>query len=177
VSDLAFQGIATKFDTIIQYGDDLLYLKSSCFDKSLSDGDDVDLLIDHDSQQSLTRRRRRLELYASKSALSFRFILPHSTKSDIADELSDYADDFDSYLPISIGFVKTKSETVMLDGVAVIVVEEARLNEVSILSGPPAEKSTFGRFVTLETCDELKDDCERFALHGAYIGVHRALKG
>jgi phage head maturation protease len=174
VNDLVFQGIAARTGKIIRDGDDYLYLKPDCFAKSLSDGDDVGLWIDHDERQSLTRRNK-LELYATKSALAFRWAAPNSWKFDT--ELSVFADDFDTYLPISIGFVKTKIQKVTLDGgITVTVVEEAKLDEVSILSSPPAEHSTFGRIVTLDTCDELKDDMERFELHGAYIGVHRAFK-
>jgi HK97 family phage prohead protease len=171
MTDYVFQGIATAFDKCFPHGDRVLILKARCFDRSISSGEPVSLLNEHDETKSFGRADR-LELYAGNNGLAFRFhIGDHS-------EFKDIADDFDSYIPISIGYESTKTDTTVIDGVEVVSVIEAKLVEVSALSKSPAVHSTYGRVVSLESCGTLAEDYEsgRLELVGKYIGIHRTFK-
>jgi phage head maturation protease len=169
VSDQCIQGVATEFNRVLQHGDGLLYLQAGCFDESMR-SNSVKLLMDHDENKQLSKD---LEVYAGKSALIFRFPIPSKSR----DILSDFADEPDSYWPVSIGMADIKTEQVTVDGTPVTVVVEATLTEISLLSsGSPAVKSTFARVASLETCDDLRDDYERFKTYGAFVSLHRKFK-
>jgi HK97 family phage prohead protease len=172
LSDLVIQGVATELDKAFAYGDDIMILKSGCFDSSMRSRDDIKLLINHDFAHCLGSWPDSLLLYAGKKGLAFRYLL---TSSKGFEEM---ADDFLTYVPISIGFERTKSETTQVDGINVITVTEARLNEVSILDKAPAVHFTYGRVVSWATCGSLQDDYEtgRFDRVGKAIGLHRAVK-
>jgi phage head maturation protease len=170
------QGVATKFGEIIDYGDRLMYLKSDCLDKSIARGDDVRLLYDHDDESPVLRNCY-VELYATKSELAFRVGLGEDSAR--LGFLYQIADVYEAYIPVSVGLTKTRSNVLEIDGHLVEVVEEATIDEISILSkDSPAVKSTFARVVTQESCDEMKADVDagRFGLHGAYISLHRSMK-
>jgi hypothetical protein len=99
-------------------------------------------------------------------------VLPESWSSKFAE----LADDFDSYVAISAGLNITKSDTMTIDGVEVKVIVKATLNEISILGKEPAIKSTYARFVSSDSCNDIEDDYERLRLVGRYISLHRAAK-
>jgi hypothetical protein len=65
-----------------------------------------------------------------------------------------------------------------IDGEQVKVIVKATLNEISVLSREPAIKSTYGRVVSLETCDDLEDeyDSGRLQLVGQFVSLHRNMK-
>ena len=99
--------------------------------------------------------------------------------SESSDKLfSDIADDLEFYFPISIGYVTTKTETEVVDGVSVKSIVEADLREISILNKSPAIHSTYGRVTKWESCNGLKEDYElgRFNLIGRFVSLHRAIK-
>jgi HK97 family phage prohead protease len=174
MTDLVLQGTATAFDKPFAHGDEVWILKSGCFDRSLRSGHDVKLLMNHEEEHCLGSGEQIL-LYAGKTALVFRYLISDSKHNKFFE---DVADDMDTYVPVSIGFERTKSETTRVDGVNVITVIEAKLNEVSILDKAPAVHSTYGRVVSWNTCGSLEEDSEngRFDLVGRYVGLHRAVK-
>jgi HK97 family phage prohead protease len=175
VSDIVIQGIATELEKPFAHGDDIMILQSGCFDKSLRSQDDIKLLINHDFAHCIGSWPDSLLLYAGKQGLAFRYMIPSSLHSKAFEEM---ADDVLTYVPISIGFERTKSETAQVDGINVITVIEAKLTEVSILDKAPAVHATYGRVVSWATCGSLQDDYEtgRFDLVGKAIGLHRAVK-
>jgi hypothetical protein len=170
--DLFFQGIALEFKKFIFHGDDILYFKPGCMDCS---GADVHLMIDH--KESLRSTRNRLELYAGEDALAFRLRIPIGYDSTSL-KFSELADEFNTYVPISVGCTRTETETMTIDGVSVKIVAKATLNELSVLSRAPAMQASYGRLVSTETCGTLEEDYEsgRLELVGKYIGIHRAFK-
>src|ERR1700730_2182783 len=103
----------------------------------------------------------------------FRLLIGKSEKF-----LEDMADDMECYFPISIGYVTTKTETEVVDGVSVKSIVEADLREISILNKAPAIHSTYGRITKWEFCNGLKEDYElgRFGLIGRFVSLHRAIK-
>lgn len=176
MSDLVLQGIATATGQCF-FGKDgnVLYLKHGCFDASIISGLEVRLLLDHDSKSCLAKTTNdKLEVCAGATGIAFRFHIPDSCSG----AFRGYADDFDSYLPVSIGFKDGIAEAITIDGVKVTSVINATLCEVSILSKPPAIHSTYGRVVSANTCGPLKDDYDsgRLALAGRYVALHRAYK-
>lgn len=164
------QGVATEIGKCFIHGDQVLFFNPGCFDASIQETD-VPILYDHDHGKRLTKS---VEVHADEKALVFRYQIPHCPSY----KFSEPADDFDTYLAVSIGFTATKTETMAIDGVKVTSVIEAKLNEISLLSGAPAVARTFARIVSLDTCEDLEDDCEsgRFQLHGAYVNLHRKFK-
>jgi phage head maturation protease len=123
LSDLVIQGIATELDKPFAHGEDIMILKSGCLDRSMRSSDDIKLLMNHDFAHCLGSWPERLLLYAGKKALVFRYLLPSSKPYRKAFE--EMADDVLTYVPVSIGFDRTKSETTQVDGVNVITVIEA----------------------------------------------------
>jgi phage head maturation protease len=174
VSDLVLQGEASSFDTPFAHGDEVWILKSGCFDRSLRSSHEVKLLINHEEDHCLGSGERLL-LHAGKTALVFRYLISGSKHDKFFEEI---ANDMDTYVPVSIGFERTKSETTQVDGVTVVTVIEAKLNELSILDRAPAVHSTYGRVVSWDKCGSLQSDYEtgRFGLVGRYVGLHRAVK-
>ena len=171
-NDLFFQGIALEFKTFIFHGDDILYFKPGCMDCSDAD---VHLMLDH--KESLRSTRNRLDFYAGEDALAFRLRIPGGYGST-ALKFSELADEFDSYVPISVGCTRTETETMTIDGVNVKIVSKATLNELSVLSTAPAMQASYGRVVSTETCGTLEEDYEsgRLQLIGGYISLHRKMK-
>jgi phage head maturation protease len=173
-----------------------MILQSGCFDRSLRSSNDVKLLINHDPAHCLGSWPDTLLLYAGNKypahclgswpdtlllyagnkGLAFRYLLPSS--KEYRKAFQEMADDVLTYVPISIGFERIKSETSQVDGINVITVIEAKLTEVSILDKAPAVHATYGRVVSWATCGSLQDDYEtgRFDLVGKAIGLHRAVK-
>jgi hypothetical protein len=169
--DLFFQGIALEFKKFIFHGDDILYFKPGCMDCS---GADVHLMLDH--KESLRSTRDRLDFYAGEDALAFRLRIPGGYDST-ALKFSELADEFDSYLPVSLGCTRTETETMTIDGVNAKIVCKATLNEVSVLSTAPAMQASYGRIVSTEICGSLQEDYEsgRLQLIGRYITIHRKM--
>jgi hypothetical protein len=169
--EFCLQGVASEFGKYFQHGDDILRLNSRCFDKSLRSGRDIKLLINHDTSQCLGSWTDKLMIYAGEKRLVFRFLLPGS-------EFNHLANDFDSYVPVSIGYITEKTESTTVNGIKVVTVVEGSLTEISILDKAPAVHSTYGRVVSWETCGGLQEDYEagRFELVGKYISLHRASK-
>src|ERR1700730_9036029 len=139
--DLVIQGIATQLEKPFTHGDDILILKSGCFDTSLRGANDIKLLLNHDPEHCLgSSKDGRLLIHAGEKELVFRFLIGKADKL-----FSDIADDIESYFPISIGYVTTKTEMEVVDGVSVKSIVEADLREISILNNAPAIHSTYGR--------------------------------
>jgi phage head maturation protease len=173
VNDLVLQGKATEFDKPFIHGNEIIRLKAYCFDASLREND-VSLFLDH-KEARLGTTANRLEVYAGKEALVFRYTIPNgSSESEI--KFSELSDDLESYIPCSIGFERIKTETSTIDGVQVVTVIEGKLREISLLSCAPAVHSTYGRVVSLETCGTLEDDYGRLEMVGSFINLHRAFK-
>jgi phage head maturation protease len=166
------QGIACEFGKCFSDGREIIYLKSGCFD-SCSEAD-IRLLLDHKGK-SLGTTADRLEIHIGKEAMAFRYTIPDSSWNTT---FSEPADDLNTYVPVSIGCNPTKTETITIDGVQVKVIVEATLNEISLLSQEPANKSTYGRVVSSETTGSLDDDYDagRLELVGRYVNLHRAHK-
>lgn len=172
---LVIQGLATEYNKIFRHCGAFMRLDRSCFDASLKSSDtNVYFIINHDMKQSLGHQGNLLEVYAGRDHLAFRYLLPEAG-TKLFDDLSD---DFDSYLGVSLGTSITKTESVEVAGHIVTTVMEAKLNEISMLSGIPAVDSTYGRVVSLDTCDTLENDylSGKLALHGRYIGLHRKVR-
>jgi phage head maturation protease len=173
--ELVLQGVATEMEKPFVHGDKVVILKSGSFDPAKQPGGDVKLLIDHHESQCLgTMNEARLQIHAGNKHLVFRFLIPESKRYTF----SDVADDFETYVPVSIGYDILKSENETIDGVRVQSVLEARLTEVSILSKAPAVSTTYARVASWETCCSLEDDLEngRFDLVGKVVSLHRTIK-
>jgi len=170
--DLFFQGIALEYKKFIFHGDEILYFKPGCMDCS---GADVHLKLDH--KESLKSTRDRIDFYAGEDSLAFRLRIPIGYDSTSL-KFSELADEFNTYVPISVGCTRTETETMTIDGVSVKIVAKATLNELSALSTAPAMQASYGRLVSTETCGTLEEDYEsgRLELVGKYIGIHRAFK-
>ena len=107
---LILQGVATEFDKPFAHGDKdghkVVTLGSGCMDAALRSGGDVKLLIDHDEKHCLGSWKDRLLIHAGKKHLVFRFLIPESNRYTF----SDVADDFETYLPCSIGYDILKAD-------------------------------------------------------------------
>jgi phage head maturation protease len=166
---VVLQGVATEFEKFFFNGDEIWYLKAGCFG-SLSDSE-VKLMFDHDGK-SIATTNNRLQVHVGNEALIFRLAIPDS----FSEPLLDQTDEFESYIPVSVGFTATKTETMMIEGVPVKIVVEATLNEISVLSKEPAVKTTYARIASEETCGSLEKDYERIRLVGRFVSLHRAQK-
>ncbi len=167
MTEVVLQGIACRFGEVIDDGTKLLYLKPGC----LTEADEVKLLIDHRGK-GLASTADALEIHISEKFLAFRYSIPESWSEKFADS----ADDLETYVAVSCGFSIAKSELMTIEGVTVKVITEATLNEISLVSEVPAVKTTFARFVSADSCNDLADDCGRMELVGRYISLHRAAK-
>jgi hypothetical protein len=169
MTDYVLQGIACEFGKCFSHGDEIIYLKPGC----VSYEPDIRLLLDHEGK-SLGTTADRLQVHIGDEAIAFRFAIPESWSASFAEK----ADELETYLPISAGMNITKTETMTIDGEQVKVIVKATLNEISVLSGEPAIKSTYGRVVSLETCDDLEDEANsgRLQLVGRFVSLHRKMK-
>jgi hypothetical protein len=170
------QGIATEYGKCL-FGENgnVLHLKDGCFDGSIASGSEVALLLNHDPENCIgTTTNGKLEVYAGAKGVAFRYSIPESWDADFADK----ADNLETYLAVSIGLKDGSAELVLVDGIEITSLVEAKLFEISLLDKPPAIHSTYGRIVSLDTCGTLKDDYDsgRLDLIGRYIGIHRAFK-
>jgi phage head maturation protease len=173
--ELVLQGCCGDYEKPFPHGDRILILKADCFEAGLRSGKDVSICIDHDESQCLgTMNEGRLQIYSGKESLVFRFLLPESPSCKFAD----LADDFESYVPVSLGFVTTKTDTTTVDGIEVTTVVAANLIEISILSKPPAITSTYARVASWKTCSDLQQDYDngRFRLLGSFVSLHRKIE-
>ena len=161
------QGIAAEFGKFFQHGDEVIYLPSG----SIVMSDHVKLLTDHEGK-SYGTTADILQVHIGDEAIGFRFEFPNNYD----DELATKADDFDSYIAVSVGLNITKFKTMIIDGVKAKVITEGTLKEISLIRGEPAIKGTYARLVTPDTCGELEDDFERMRLVGRYVSLHRAQK-
>jgi HK97 family phage prohead protease len=173
------QGCSTDLEKPFAHADKdghkVVTLKSGCFDAALQSGGDVKLLIDHDESQCLsTMNSARLQIHAGAKHLVFRFLIPGSSSSKFAE----LKDDYETYVPVSIGYDILKADDETIDGARVQTVLEARLTEVSILSKAPAVSTTYARVASWETCNALQEDYDsgRFELVGKVVSLHRTIK-
>jgi phage head maturation protease len=176
MNDFVIQGVATQLEKPFVHGDDILILKSGCFDSSLRGANDIKLLTNHDADRCLgSTKDGRLLLHAGEREMVFRFLIGKSEKF-----LADMADDFESYFPISIGYgyQPANTETEVVDGVKVTSIFEANLHEISILNKAPAIHTTYGRVTSWKNCNGLQEDYElgRFDMVGKFVSLHRAIK-
>jgi phage head maturation protease len=171
--DYFIEGIATKTGAFFSYGDEAWYLAPGCFD-SARGVSEVKLLTGHDESCVWGSTSKRLELHYAPDCILFRFHLPKSMKS----EVDDIADSVEDYWPVSVGFVKTKFERKVMDGIEVLIIQDAKLIEISILKTDPAVASTYARVVSAKSCGTLQEDHEagRFDLFGRFISIHRKVQ-
>jgi HK97 family phage prohead protease len=166
------QGKATQIGKPFIHGKEIWMFAPGAFDASLR-SDEVKLIYDHDESAPVLSKQAALEVYANATALVFRGKLPARSGS----ELKDFLDSYETYFGVSIGFSATKKQETAIDGVPLVLFEEVTLHEISLLSKDPAVHSTYGRFVSSDTCASLKDDCDdgRFELVGSFVSLHRAV--
>jgi hypothetical protein len=167
VSGYCLQGIGCRFGEVIHDGTKFLYLTPGC----MTLASEVRLLIDHQGK-SIATTDNRLAVHVGEKSLAFRYFIPER----LAESFEDYSGDLETYIGVSCGFSKTKSELMTIDGAQIEVVTEATLNEISLTNEEPAVKTTFARVVNADSCGDLASDCERFELVGSFIGVHRKFK-
>jgi hypothetical protein len=169
--NLVLQGEATQHDRPFLNGNVLTVLASGCFEKSLQKNE-VFLLADHNESTKFASTENRLQIYAGKESLAFRYFMPSPSP---LDELEDLAGDPESYRGVSIGYVVKRSEIIKIDGTDVTFVREADISEISILSGTPAVTGTYCHIVKHDTCSDLEAEYKSgmFALRGKFIGLHR----
>jgi phage head maturation protease len=172
-NDYFFEGIATKTGEFIAQGDEAWDLAPGCFDARRGESE-VKLLAGHDESEVYGSTSKRLELHYTPECVLFRFHMPASFKSVVGD----IADSPEDYWGVSIGFLKTKFENKVIDGIPVVLIHEAKLVEISILKNDPAVKSTYARVVSAASCDSLKADYEagRFSLYERFISLHRKIQ-
>jgi phage head maturation protease len=168
--DIYLQGKATQIGKPFIRGMEIWMFAPGAFDASLR-SDEIKLLYDHDETRSVFPKRYELEVYANADALVFRSQMP--TSADV--KFKDWIDSFESYIGVSIGFIATKKRITAIDGVPLVLIEEATIDEISLLNNDPAVHSTYARFVSSDSCCSLKDDCDagRFELVSSFVSLHR----
>ena len=168
---LGIQGIATFFNKPIWHGNHFIIFTPEAFNSSLKSDPHPRLLQDHKSETSFSNDRYPLQLHASKEFLTFRYTMPEAADKSFAD----YANDFETYLGVSIGFVTIKETVSEIDGFAVKTIYEAILTEVSLLSTFPAVDGTYARIVDVDNKDSLDLEAETgiMASVGKFISLHR----
>lgn len=166
---VVLQGVATDFNCFFFNHDEVWYIKSDAFGP-LEDTKVV-LMCDHDGK-AIASTKTRLQVHAGDESLIFRLAMPES----FSETLLDQTDEFESYVPVSIGLTATKSEKMTIEGVPVTIVVEATLNEISLLSKEPAVKTTYARIASEETCGSLAEDYERIRLVGRVVSLCTALR-
>jgi hypothetical protein len=164
VSDLVLQGIACRFRQIIDTGNGLIFINPG----ALTSAAEVKLLLDHEGKP-LASTNDRLEIHIGDKSLAFRYSIPDSW----SEEFESKSDDFETYLPVSIGMTINKSEMLAIDGTTVKLISSATLNEISILQNDPAVKSAHARVVSVQRCGDLEDDCDLMEMTGRFISLHR----
>ncbi len=105
--EFCLQGVASEFDKPFVHGDHVLILQSDCFSKSLRSSD-IKLLLNHDTSHCLGSQDR-LMIYAGEKSLVFRFPLS-------GPGFKELADDFETYVPVSVGYITKETETTIIDG-------------------------------------------------------------
>jgi HK97 family phage prohead protease len=175
VSGLVLQGVASDAKPFV-HGDNIVVHRAGCFTESLRNRD-VRLLLNHDDAHCLgSTRDQSLLIHEGDKGIVFRFLLPDSFEAKFAD----MADDFSSYIPVSIGYryAESQTKTEVINGINCVTILEAKFDEISLLDLSPAIHSTYARVATWETCNGLKEDYElgRFELVGRYVSLHRAVK-
>ena len=158
----AIEGICTALKTCFEHGGRVLYFEPDCF----SDSRHTKLLYDHDRE---VIKNRTVEIFAGEKGLAFRMTLPESDD----DSFATVSDDYNTYLACSIGYKDASIKTMLIEGVEVACVVKATLQEISILSKPPAVDTTFARIVDLAKCGTLADDYAMIYLTGRYVNLHR----
>jgi phage head maturation protease len=169
--EYVLHGLSAEFDKPFQYGDGIIVLKSGCLDSSLKSGTKVVITMNHEIDKPFGSSNNRLQLYANKTGMYFRYFMP------TGNDLSDVADDLETYMPVSVSIAPTKTEMDTVDGVDVTYMVEAEIKEVSILERTPAIKTTFARVSSLDRCGDLKTDVDSglFDLSGKLISLHRKM--
>jgi phage head maturation protease len=174
VNDFVIKGVATEFDKPFVHGDKIQVLKSGCFDSYLRTSHDVKLLINHEGD-CLASQADRLMIHAGARSLVFQFLIPESVHHKA---FADFADDLETYMAVSIGYGITKSESILVDGVRVLTILEARLDEISLLDKAPAVDSTYARVACWDRSSlslESEYKAGLFEQTGRCIGIQRAL--
>ena len=90
----------------------------------------------------------------------------------------DFADEYESYLAVSVGHFVKDADIATIDGVTVVTVTESSLREISLLDRIPAIHSTYARVSSWDRCCSLEADYKagRFDLVGSFVSLHRAAK-
>ncbi len=168
MSGVAIQGVAFEYGKVFVSDGKAWLARPGCFGSI----DNVELLIGHEGK-SLADTDNRLQIYSGEDALIFRAYFPDEW---FTKQVSDKADEMESYFAVSAGFKIMNTETVMCEGVPVRVILEAKMSELSLINAAPAVDTTYARIVSEDACnDELKSDYEMIRTVGRFVGLHRKI--
>jgi phage head maturation protease len=172
---LFIQGVANAFDKPFNHNGEIVVNRAGCFDKFFSSNHDVKFLIGHDESQCFGSSRKNLQIHAGKNSLVFRYAIPESKRFD--KDFADVAGDLETYCAVSIGYTAKRVDTRVVDGVKIVEVLDATLEEISLLNRTPAVASTYANVVRADQCASLAEDYDTglFELRGRLITLHRAV--
>lgn len=165
-------GIAGAVNEVVfnHHGENKLFLPGA-FSKTLASGALVHLLLDHEPHKWLGSTEDVLELKECRLGLAFRVHLASAELRNYAHRMTPY--DHES-VSIGINYANAKKVTRRIDGVDVVCIVEAPLEEVSLIPGWNAGSSRRA-FATLGDCPDLHDESQ-LAREAAANAFTRALK-
>jgi phage head maturation protease len=170
------QGVANTFDVPFTHNGEVVTNRKGCFNRFLSSNHEIKFLIGHDESHCFGSSRTNLLIHAGARSLVFRYAIPESKQFEKA--FAEVAGDIETYTAVSIGYTAKRVETRVVDGVKVVEVLDATLEEISLLDCAPAVGSTYARIVSWDTCSDLQEDYDTglFELTGRLISLHRAVE-
>jgi HK97 family phage prohead protease len=163
------EGYGVKYNTVINDGK-LNMVVPDALDTSM-----VQFWVDHKSQLKLGDTRTNLELYTDDYGLAFRLRLDDSELAERACALVKNKQKTEC----SIGFDLAKTVTREIDGKSIIVILQARLEEISLVfSGAMSDSPTHAMVNDIEKCGSLADDCKsmKFRSDNSFAELQRKLR-
>jgi HK97 family phage prohead protease len=164
------QGFACFYNKPIFHEGKFQVIAPGAFDAYLANPiKPVEFWLKHDEQKVVGDTNSGLELYSDQRGLAFRFRFPNTTLGREARQLARDRE----YTGVSVGCT-FKSNIEIIDGEPVMIIQNAHLQEISLVPVGAIGKA----FAILGTPDEtLQEYCSTsLASDGAFVGLQRALR-
>jgi HK97 family phage prohead protease len=170
-------GLATAYNEVVYHHGEYKLLLPGVFTKTLTSGATVELLRDHQPSEYIGSTNDILYLFDdSNTGLAFR--VSRLPNTELGAHVRYMATDA-KYDSVSVGFDYNgaKKLTRRIDGIDVVCVVEADLQEVSICSGYDAGTCKQA-FVTYGECQNLQHECRkgRLVYEGAAVQLRRTAR-
>lgn len=162
------QGLACLWNKPVVSGGKIKSICRGAFDKYLATKPTVGFWLDHDENKVIGDTSNGLELLPDSSGLAFRFRFPDTTLGKTAKQLVRDG----AYSGISVGFTYKKNRVKIIEGEEVSLVEDAWLQEVSLVKHGAIDEA-FG--ILVDPRGTLKDALPTMNIDGAFRNLIRVI--